>query len=388
MSDPYRLRVMMTADAVGGAWVVTTALARELARRGHEVALLTLGPAPSAAQREAVAVPGLSLVPTDLALEWMDPDGTDFSHAREKLAAYAEAFGPDVIHLGGFREALTPFEAPVLIVAHSCVRSWWRACRGGEPDEPRWHTYADNVARGLAAAEMWVAPTAAFCDEITRLYAPPRPGLVIHNGVPSAVVIEEDRKAFVLAAGRLWDEGKNIRALVDVAPDLPWPVRLAGPAKAPHGVALEAPEARRVELIGDLARADLLAEMHAAEIFASPAHYEPFGLTVAEAAACGAALVLSDIPSFRELWDGAAVFVHPDDRAALQLAVTRLCNDPALRQRLQEAARERAARYTVAAMADAYEDLYQGLAGNPAGARASRPSEEAETSRAQAGLWA
>ena len=39
------------------------------------------------------------------------------------------------------------------------------------------------------------------------------------------------------------------------------------------------------------------------------ARYEPFGLAVLEAAQAGMRLVLSDIPSFRELWDGAATFV-------------------------------------------------------------------------------
>ena len=44
-------------------------------------------------------------------------------------------------------------------------------------------------------------------------------------------------------------------------------------------------------------------------IFVSAARYEPFGLAVLEAAQAGCALVLSDIPTFRELWDGAALFV-------------------------------------------------------------------------------
>ncbi len=47
----------------------------------------------------------------------------------------------------------------------------------------------------------------------------------------------------------------------------------------------------------------------AATVFASMARYEPFGLAVLEAAQAGMRLVLSDIPTFRELWDGAAIFV-------------------------------------------------------------------------------
>jgi hypothetical protein len=38
---------------------------------------------------------------------------------------------------------------------------------------------------------------------------------------------------------------------------------------------------------------------------------EPFGLAVLEAAQAGCPLVLSDLPGFRELWDGAALFRRP-----------------------------------------------------------------------------
>ena len=50
-----------------------------------------------------------------------------------------------------------------------------------------------------------------------------------------------------------------------------------------------------------------------ASIFALPARYEPFGLSILEAALSGCALVLGDLPSLRELWTGAAMFVPPDD---------------------------------------------------------------------------
>ena len=54
-----------------------------------------------------------------------------------------------------------------------------------------------------------------------------------------------------------------------------------------------------------------------AAIYALPAHYEPFGLSILEAAMSGCALVLGDIPSLREIWGDAAVFVHPDNRDAV-----------------------------------------------------------------------
>ncbi|MDT8262603.1 glycosyltransferase, partial [Roseomonas sp. DSM 102946] len=86
-----------------------------------------------------------------------------------------------------------------------------------------------------------------------------------------------------------------------------------------------------------------------------------FGLAVLEAAQAGCALVLSDIPTFRELWDGAAVFVPPDDEAAVALALDRMMADRAERDRLGDAARERARRYSTAAMSNAMLALYDSL---------------------------
>jgi len=101
--------------------------------------------------------------------------------------------------------------------------------------------------------------------------------------------------------------------------------------------------------------ADLLA---CAAVFVSAARYEPFGLAVLEAAQAGCALVLSDIPTFRELWDGAARFVAPQDEAAIAAAITAVLDDPAERGGLEAAARERARRYTLEAMAEGMLAVY------------------------------
>jgi glycosyltransferase involved in cell wall biosynthesis len=96
-------------------------------------------------------------------------------------------------------------------------------------------------------------------------------------------------------------------------------------------------------------------------VFASVALYEPFGLAVLEAAQAGCPLVLSDIPTFRELWDGAAVFVGSDDDAAIAAALEGLLRDPEERARAGAAARERAGRYTVGAMTAGVLGVYRDL---------------------------
>ena len=61
----------------------------------------------------------------------------------------------------------------------------------------------------------------------------------------------------------------------------------------------------------------------------------------------GAALVLADITTFRELWHDAALFVPADDAAGFAAAFDRLAAEPALRRRLAARARERAGRFTL-----------------------------------------
>jgi glycosyltransferase involved in cell wall biosynthesis len=349
----------MTTDAVGGVWVYCSTLAAALARRGAAILLVTLGPSPRLDQLAPLrGLRNVRVECTELALEWMDPGGADLERARQCLSAIAQRFSPDLVHLNGYREALADWRAPIVLAAHSCVWSWWQACRGGQPCEARWHIYHANVVEGLAAADLWLAPTAAFRDCIHALYAPPRRGHVIHNGTDIAPS-RRPKESFVLAAGRLWDEAKNGRAVAAAASRIRWPVRLVGPA--PERDCTRA----NVQCLGELPRRDLLGLMARAAIFAAPARYEPFGLGVLEAAASGCALVLADITSFRELWDGAALFVDPGDTHALVAALQRVSGNAALRTRLQRAARRRAARYSAAAMVDGYCAAYAGVLATP-----------------------
>jgi glycosyltransferase involved in cell wall biosynthesis len=87
-----------------------------------------------------------------------------------------------------------------------------------------------------------------------------------------------------------------------------------------------------------------LAEyLSAASIYVAPALYEPFGLTVLEAALSGCALVLSDIPSFRENWSGAALLIPPNDQDEWCATLNNLTDDRESRSALSRQAQNRAA---------------------------------------------
>lgn len=101
-------------------------------------------------------------------------------------------------------------------------------------------------------------------------------------------------------------------------------------------------DAAGVRFLGE--RSDMAAVYNALDVFALPSYREGFSRSAMEAAACGTAMVLSDIRGCREIGrDGAELLlVPPRDSCSLTSAVRRLVDDQALRSRLAEAARRRA----------------------------------------------
>lgn len=352
-------RVLMTADTVGGVWTYAVELARALDARGVQVAIASMGAPVSTHQRAALAGhPGVTLFESTWRLEWMQDAWDDVDAAGEWLLALAREFQPDVLHLNQYAFGALPFEVPRLVVAHSCVASWWRAVHGSIAPAA-WDTYRLRVRAGLRGASRVAAPTRAMLQSLAQEYAWRGTGRVLPNGCDAAAFPPAAKQEVVFAAGRFWDAAKNLAALEQVAPGLPWPVRVAGSAAHPDGGTVEP---RGVQWIGEVARECVAAELAQAAIYALPARYEPFGLSVLEAALSGCALVLGDIASLREVWGPAARYVDPADPASLRRALEHLIAHPAERERLAKAARARAQRYGAGTMCDAYLATYAQLA--------------------------
>jgi glycogen(starch) synthase len=354
-------RVLMTADAVGGVWTYALDLARGLMSHGVAVDLAVMGPAPSAFQLEEAAGAGLSPILLPGRLEWMDEPWRDVDDSGRALLDLARARPPDVVHLNGFCHAALPWPAPTVVVAHSCVRSWWRAVHGTAAPAT-FDEYRRRVAGGLRAASLVIAPSHAMLGALEYEYQVQRPSRVIANGRTVPGVEGIAREPLVLAAGRLWDEAKNISALCAAAAEITWPVFVAGDTRDPHGRRTAPAGGRHLGILPPARLAEWYAR---ASIYALPARYEPFGLSILEAAHAGCALVLGDIASLRENWDGAAVFVPPDDRRAIARAIQSLIDDAPRRRQLADAAVARAARFTVERMVGGYLDAYAALV--PAG---------------------
>jgi glycogen synthase len=348
----------MTTDTLGGVFSYAVELLHGLAARGAETVLATMGRALSAGQRAQLQdIPNLEVHESEWALEWMDEPWADVRACGEWLEQLARQVAPDCIHLNHFAHGALDWPAPVVVVGHSCVPSWWRAVHGSQAPAT-WSTYRRTVRAGLRAADLVVAPTRAMQASLIEHYGPLAHSCVVPNGIDLSCYAPHTKQPFVLAAGRLWDPAKNIAALQGLAKVLTWPVCVAGELSGPNEAAREYNACRQ---LGMLSRRELADWMGRASIYALPARYEPFGLSVLEAAASGCALVLGRVPSLLENWSGAACFVEPDDRDELQRALTGLIADRARRKLLGARAQQRAQSFGAGRMADAYMRIYTQL---------------------------
>jgi glycogen(starch) synthase len=370
------MRLMMTTDVVGGVWTYTQELVEGIIHEGHEVVLVSLGRAPSDEQRlwaerlSRAAASQFRYIPTGFKLEWMRDGHEDLARSAEFLLSLIEEQQPDLLHSNQFCYGALPCAIPKVVVAHSDVVSWWYARHAAAPPPDPWfEQYRAVVRRGLERASAIVAPSAWMCRQLRAHYGVnAAPCSVIANGRSLRVKPPGNRRMQAITAGRLWDEGKNLALLLHTPINIP--LLLAGestcgaagesnaPASTPPPISVNP----RLSILGNLPGDDLFSRMGQSALYISPALYEPFGLAALEAALCGCALVLSDIPTFRELWADTAVFFDPRDANDLARTIKSLSLDPARCLALAAASQARALQlYSASTMAGRYLQIYADL---------------------------
>lgn len=359
------MRVLMTTDTVGGVWTFTKELANGLLQRGCQVTLVSFGRAPSAAQSEAMDAlragfpTAFSYIASTVPLEWMPQNSGAFDDGAALLQPLCDAFRPDVFLSNQFCFGAIATDAPTVVVGHSDVFSWAEALRKDPLQQDAWlRTYGRLVRRGLEAADAVVAPTAAALADLQRHFVFSAETAVIPNG--RNLCDSGTRPARTLqavAAGRVWDEAKDLSLLLHV--DAAMPIRIAGDCGE------SAPSSP--QLLGELTEEQLIALFRSSAVYVCPSLYEPFGLAPLEAALCGCAVLARDIPSLREVWADGALYFSGAETLVQQLQL--LADDPVQLQAAQSRSQRRAGRYTAGQMAEEYLRLMERLVEQNDGAR-------------------
>jgi glycosyltransferase involved in cell wall biosynthesis len=244
------------------------------------------------------------------------------------------------------------------VVAHSDVFSWWWAVKGAEPPES-WQEYYERVQAGLNGAGLVIAPSQVMLENIQNLYAPSSPIKVIYNWRAAEHFYIGEKLPEAMTMGRIWDDAKNIKCLLQAATQMDAGIRVAG--ENAFGQNQYNGNGANTRFLGKLDVHQVAKELATAAVFVLPAKYEPFGLSALEAAHSGCALVLGDIPSLREIWQDAALFVPTEDATALASTINQLLDDKQMQQQFAAKAKERAKAFTPGLLAPKYLHAYHQL---------------------------
>lgn len=163
-------------------------LAGALVEGGAVVRIVTLGPRPGSEQRVEAMQRRVGLIETGHPPDWMASGRNAVRLAGKAAARLARQFGADVVQLNTPALAAdAPFPGRVVAVNHSCIGTWWAAVHGSALPE-RFAWCATMTGDGLAAADVAIAPTAAFAVvtlEVHALRSLPR---TVHNGWDGAAL--------------------------------------------------------------------------------------------------------------------------------------------------------------------------------------------------------
>jgi glycosyltransferase involved in cell wall biosynthesis len=293
---------------------------------------------------------------------------------RSLIALWERGRGPsiggDVVH------ALTPMapprrDTPLVVTVHDAVP--WTHPETLTPRGVRWHRSA--IERAARTADLVVVPTRAVAEELRAHVHLGERVRVIGEGVSGDLQVPADADAraeqlrlperYLLTVATL-EPRKGLRVLLEAladpaAPDLP--LLVAGqtgwgdidlPAEARRlGIG------HRVRVLGRVPDEDLAVLMARATALVVPSRAEGFGLPMVEAMSLGTAVVTSPAPALVEVAGGASLVASDVELAG---ALRSVVEDDALRARLEDAGRGRAAAFSWDGVADALWAAYAEIA--------------------------
>jgi starch synthase len=381
----------------GGAGVHVAELVRALRHRGDvDVRVRCFGA--ERAEEGTTAYPDLpELIDANAALQTLGVDlaiaagtvGADLVHSHTWYANFAG-------HLGSLLGGM-----PHIVTAHSLepMRPWKAEQLGGGY---RISSYAERTAYEGAAAV--VAVSAGMRADILRSYPSLDPAVVhvVHNGIDSQLwsprhddeVLArwgvDPTRPSVVFVGRITRQ-KGLPYLLRACALLPPEVQIVLLAGAPDTPQIKA----EVEVLMEdlratrqgvvwvpemLPRAQVIAFLSAATVFACPSVYEPLGIVNLEAMACELPVVATatgGIPEvvvdgetgwlvpIEQVQDGTGTPVDPDRFVAdLAAALTDAVSDPQRARRFGLAGRQRAVgQFSWASIGDRTMEVYRGVLG-------------------------
>lgn len=333
-------RYLPRLNYAGGVSGQVHLLANELTRRGHDVEVFGLTPAPTGA-----------FYKTRLVAE--APGGGHNRFAFHYLLPWwlrqINFKGYDVVHSHGDDHLLQRRVSVIRTFYGSALAEAWYSRRARHS---LYHLTmcVPEVLSALKASTV-VAISVATARHIPRVAA------IVPCAVPLARFAPASAKSptpSILFVGEPWTRKRGELLAAVFARD----VRPALPAVELWVVSERCIAGEGIRWFGRVSEAELIALYQRAWVFCMPSRYEGFGVPYLEAMACGTPVVATPNGGAHELLDGGRFgVVVPDER--LGPALLDLLGSPAARADLAARGLARATEYDIVKICDRYEEIYQ-----------------------------
>jgi glycogen synthase len=372
-------------DYTGGIGHQYAMLVPELCRQGHELDVVTWRP------RRAGILPRLGaelhLIPQPKSNALRVPA---FARALGALGGFDVVIAPEYA-ASAFQYSAHKHAGPLVSHLHSPLALISRHWRLVERALPRVVLQQRLEGLQVRRSDGIVAASRAVLSATRRLWHVEHvPAIVSHNGIELSrvrslaggeppdgfpesdpVVLFTGRlqpakgvDVLVRAMRRVWERHPDCQ-LVTLGADLGWGRTTA----EEHLLALAGPDARRLLSLGPQPLDRLLPAIARADVVALPSRWETWSQAILEALALGRPLVATAGSGADEAVESGrqAITVRPGDVVELANAIETLLGDAALRERMGQAAAERAGDFDLAVAArrftTAVEDLARGAGG-------------------------
>ncbi len=326
----------------GGAGEHAEKLTAALARRGHDVTVLTPG------DQTTVIAPRLIVRGV--------PSGTSVLRFWSGLRNAIEALEPhpDVVHVNGlsygYARRLT--NLPVVLTVHHCVRDAARASgmsllrRAAMPGSEEGPLMSAIERRAVRGSDKVIAISRFTKGRIAELYGVPLDTIdVVPNGRASWPSVADTSpldisRPMILFVGRLDDRRKGFDVLLKAFPQVAEAtdatliaVGRGDPAGWMRG--LSSSLSSRIKFMGFIPSERLAGLYLQAELCIVPSRMEGYGLTVAEAMQAGRAVVASNVGAIPEILRDESQMVEPDNSGQLAQRIIGLLEDNTARRALE-----------------------------------------------------
>jgi L-malate glycosyltransferase len=361
----------------GGGGKAAEDICNALARRGHELTVLTarLRGLPRNETRSGVRIirlPSLRTQPYKAGLPAMA------AFVLAGLGAglrYIRRQRPDVIHVhfavpaGAAAWALSRLtRIPYVLTAHL------GDVPGGVPEKTGgWFRWIMPFTPPIWRVAKRVVAVSEFTRSLARDRYPVRID-VIHNGVdlkaltPTSLSVHTPPA--IIFAGRFMPQ-KDPVTLVEILArvrDLPWTCTMLGDgplraqvedAIAAHGLG------ERFHLLGWVTPEQVIAHFAESDLLFMPSLSEGLPVVGVQALAMGLGIAATRVGGFVDLVEPGrnGFLAEPGDRDALAAGVRNLLSDPAALVKTRQASREMARRFDIESVADGYEAIFREVAG-------------------------